>query len=125
MGLAEAAASLPGHEPGHLHNSAGQQVKQSPRLLNAFVDSGGKYVRVFVFFFLMMILTGVIVFQRDVPAEAGAASVPHKMRRSRGNRTESFNPLADLTMSAPVIWDHFDYSVLQPRFKLPLCSKLL
>lgn len=29
MGLAEAAASIPGHEPGHLQNSAGQQVEQS------------------------------------------------------------------------------------------------
>lgn len=39
MGLAEAAAGIPGHESGHLQKSAGQQVKLSIHLLHILADS--------------------------------------------------------------------------------------
>lgn len=63
MGLAEAAASIPGHESGHLQNPAGQQVKQRFPLLHThmFIDrsvcaNGSAF---FSDFYVVMIPAGV------------------------------------------------------------------
>lgn len=72
MGLADAAASLSGHESGHLQNSAGQQVKQSFHLhtytytcsLTAMCAHMERRKRVLGgFHVFIMILTGVFVFE--------------------------------------------------------------
>lgn len=70
MGLAKAAASLSGHESGHLQNSAGQQVKQSFHLFytHMFTDSSGFVCPRFFLWFhvLIMILTEVFVSVHEI-----------------------------------------------------------
>ncbi len=86
MGLAEAAASLSGHESGHLQNAAGQQVKQSFCLLHVFIDSMCTHANASVcillcFHVYIPILSGVYVFEQSFHemkarfTEARAASV--------------------------------------------------